>query len=97
MAETVAEKLKHAIESGDFDAANVLVKQYGEVVSREFHDCNTTEGKKAIVDQALAFLHDRLHLARVVRAHIASRFHAVTGSSCYQDSAARYTTWRVDG
>jgi hypothetical protein len=97
MAETVAEQLKHAIESGDFDTANVLVKQYGRAVSQEFHECATPEGKKAVVDQALAFLHDRLHLARVVRAHIASRLQAATGSSCYQSSTARYSTWRVDG
>ena len=92
-----AESLKSAIECGDFERALASIENYGSDVRGELKEADTREAHLAIMQESLAFLQDRLHLARVMRAHIASQLAVVSRLSSYGSSPNCQSTWNVEG
>jgi hypothetical protein len=91
-----AERLRRAIESGDFQSAPALAEEYVETVRREIEITPARE-RAALAEQACSFLEDRLHLARVMRAHIASELRVASGVASYQNAGPAGNTWEIQG
>ncbi len=97
MGDPQTEALKYAIEAGNFEEAPALVSAYGNYATGKIRAASTPEERLAVAREALDFLHDRLHLARVMRAHLAVQLACVTKLSSYAISPADEHQWVLEG
>jgi hypothetical protein len=94
---TIGERLRRALDAGNFDQALELAAAYGESVKNDLHSAATLDEKALIVDEASRFLQDRLHLARVMRSHIAAQLGIAVRTALYQDTAVPENHWQING
>ena len=79
---------------GDFDRANQLADEYGRMMASALRAAPLA-ARLAIYEQALATLNENLHLARVLRAHLATRLRANSGLFLYQRSESERHIWQM--
>jgi len=91
------EELQRAIESGSFETAMPLIEKYGEAVLSELRKAGDAKERSAIASDASAFLQDRLHLARVMRSHIAAQIGAASRIASYASVPGVINTWHIEG
>lgn len=90
-------EIQRAIESGSFEAAIPLIEQYGEAVLSALRGAGTSQQRSAIASEASAFLQDRLHLARVMRSHLAAQIGAASRNASYAGAPCVNNTWLIEG
>ncbi len=96
VSKQIGVRLRAAIESGSFETATALSKEYGEAAVQELRAATTPQGRIVIAHEAAAFLEDRLHLARVMRSHIAAQIGAASRLCCYANIPSIDQTWFVE-
>jgi hypothetical protein len=87
-----AEQLTSALKAGDFEAAERIAIEYGHSVAAEMQ----AGGDTAVLRQALDTFNDHLHLARVLRAHLAAQVHANSLAVEYQPAAPQGRHWQFE-
>jgi hypothetical protein len=92
---TVRERLREAIEAGDFITAQPLVLEYGNLVKNRLRSA-TAQERQAIFDDALETLNANLCLARLVRSHICAHLQAVTSQMQYEAIQRHLNTWSME-
>ncbi len=96
-ADKIAVGMVKALEEGNAEAALSLINAYGGDVAAQLRVATTSSERQAIADDALSFLQDRLHLARVIRAHFAARIASLSQGASYASYPEASTTWKMDG
>ncbi len=97
MAANVEQEIQRAIESGSFETAIPLIDRYGHDILSSLRNAGTSQERSAIAAEASAFLQDRLHLARVMRSHIAAKIGAASRIASYASAPCVNNTWLIDG
>jgi hypothetical protein len=97
LAKRESEQLKRAIEAGDFERAPLLAEAYVVAIRKEIEAAPNVKERAAIAEQARSFLEDRLHLARVLRAHIGAQLGAARGVAFYQNTSSEQRSWQFEG
>lgn len=92
----LAESLRRAIETGNFESALHLAEEYGRAARAEI-DAASPEKRATLAEETRAFLESRLHLARVMRAHIGTQLRQATGLASYQEAVGAGNTWTIEG
>jgi hypothetical protein len=87
-----ADPLTRALEAGDFEAAERIAIEYGKSVAARIR----AGGDIAVLREALDTLNDRLHLARVLRAHLAAQVCANSLAVEYQPAASENRHWQFE-
>lgn len=95
MASGLEIQLAQALRAGDFDAANSLAAQYGQSALTALRAAPPAE-REAVLGEALQVLNDSLHLAQVLRAHIATQWRANSGTFLYQSSDSERHLWQLE-
>jgi hypothetical protein len=93
----VEEEIQSAIESGSFEVAIPLIEQYGQALLSALRGAGTSQEGSALASEAAAFLQDRLHLARVLRSHLAAQIGAASRSASYASAPCAANTWLIQG
>ncbi|HLH01609.1 MAG TPA: hypothetical protein VKX25_02480 [Bryobacteraceae bacterium] len=96
-ADLAAERLKTAIEAVDFEHAPALAEAYGQAIREQIEATPDPRKRDSILEEARAFLEDRLHLARVLRAHVGAQYRAAAGLASYQNFANEQRSWHCEG
>jgi hypothetical protein len=99
MRERVAnldQELRLALESGDFELALPLIESYGRCAVEAVRNATTPSEQSEMLRVSMEFLQDRLHLARVMRAQIASRIAICTRVGLYQELSETSKTWQLE-
>ncbi len=96
MIEDVAAKIQQALEAGDFEAALPLIETYGQAVKDAMQTASARQ-RKTIAGASSAFLSDRLHLARVMRAQLATQWSNLSRAASYSASAHEENSWHMEG
>lgn len=89
-------QLAQALRAADFDRANRLARQYGES-ARAALQAAESGAREAIYREAVQSLDNHLHLARVLRAHLATEWRANSGTILYQSSDSERHLWQLEG
>jgi hypothetical protein len=90
-------ELRRALESGDFESALPLIREYGGFAVRGMKDAKASDEQAEIFQTSTAYLYDRLHLARVMRAQLASRIALFSRIGLYQEEASKMSnTWQLE-
>lgn len=97
MVVNVEREIQRAIESGSFETAIPLIEQYGHAVLSSLRNAGNSQERSAIATEASAFLQDRLHLARVMRSHIAAKIGAASRIASYANAPCVSNTWLIEG
>ena len=97
MANHITDLLSQAIAKGDFQAVSGLIDQYGRTVARDFQVAPNNAERTVIVNQAVAFLQDHLHMARVMRSHLHAQLKALSRTSSYSETRSSQNTWQMEG
>ncbi len=97
MVTKVEKEIQQAIESGSFEAAIPLIERYGEIILSALRHAGNSQERSAIAAEATAFLQDRLHLARVLRSHIATQIGAASRIASYACAPCVSNTWQIQG
>ena len=93
----ISEQLRRAIQAGDFASACVLIPEFRAQLSRELASASNDEDRGEKLQQALDFMSESLHLARVIRAHVAAKLRRVESLSRYQSYGPGESHWSVSG
>ena len=96
MIEALGTDIQTALASGDFEAALPLINAYGKALRFAFDSAANREEKLNLLTIASSVLQDRLHLARVMRAQLATRSLEASRLLSY-DEAGSTATWRLNG
>jgi hypothetical protein len=91
-----AGQLTRALEAGDFETAERVAIEYGESVAAQMQTSDDTAGKAVVLRQALDTLNNCLHLARVLRAHLAAEVRANSPALEYQPAASEDRHWQFE-
>jgi hypothetical protein len=97
MASDVEEELRRALASGDFGRADKLIPRYRDHLHRELIAAKSLGNRLLIIEDSRQLLQDSLHLARVMRAHIASKLRATESIDVYQHRPNSGSRWSVIG
>jgi hypothetical protein len=93
---SIEQKLQRTLEAGNFESALQLIDEYGKLIMESVRTAPTATDRLAILDEASSFVQDRLHLARVLRSHIASQITASSRLVSYGGTASVESTWQID-
>jgi hypothetical protein len=90
--------LVDALRAGDFAAVQTAAVDYGRGVCTEMQAADDPARRASICREALETLQNHLHLARVLRAHLAAQIQANAGSCLYAqpDAQADRHRWQVE-
>jgi hypothetical protein len=90
--------LSQALQIGDFAAAQTAAADYGRVVCADLEGASDPARRAAICQEALETLETHVHLARVLRAHLAAQIQANAGSCLYAqpEAQANPPRWQVE-
>ena len=80
--------LAQALQCADFVAAQCAAQEFGRGVHAEVDATADPLRRSAICQEALEMLHNHLHLARVLRAHLAAQLLANAASCLYSQPEA---------
>lgn len=97
MVAKVEQEIQRALESGRFETAIPLIEQYGQFALSSLRSAGNSQERSAIATEASAFLQDRLHLARVMRSHIAAKIGAASRIASYASTPCVNNTWHIEG
>ncbi len=97
MIEQLALELKVALESGDFETALPLIESYGKTAAQAMAEAHGSAQREEVIKRTEAFLQDRLHLARVMRAQVAAQLSAAAGLACYAQQWIDESVWSAEG
>lgn len=87
-----------ALRNADFAAAQGAVEQYGQDMRVQLLAATDPQQRAAIYQAGLETLRNHLHLARVLRAHLAAQVLSNAGSCAYaQESQATGHSWKLEG
>jgi hypothetical protein len=87
--------LAQALREGDFAAAQTAAAGYGQAVCAALQATADPARRASLYQEALETLQDHLHLARVLRAHLAAQIQANAGSCLYaQPDAPEAHRWQ---
>jgi hypothetical protein len=91
--------IAQALQIGDFAAAQTAALDYGRGVRAALESTAGSDSRAAIYHAALEALQNHLHLARVLRAHLAAQVQANAGSCLYAqpDAQADRHRWQFQG
>jgi hypothetical protein len=89
--------IQRVLESGDFEHALPLIESYGRSAIQAAQAAETFSEKSEVLRTSAAFLQDRLHLARVMRAQLAGKIALCSGLGIYQDASRLTNTWQLEG
>lgn len=91
--------LAQALKIGDFAAAQCAAEEYGRDIRAQLQTAADPDRRAAIYREGLEALRNHLHLARVLRAHLAAQAQSNAGSCVYaqQQSQADRHTWKFEG
>ena len=90
-------ELRSALESGDFESALPLIGEYGGFAIRRMKDAKASDEQAEIFQTSTAYLYERLHLARVMRAQLATRIALSSRVGLYQEEASKMSnTWQLE-
>jgi hypothetical protein len=92
----ISGRLASAIESGDFEAAQPLIAEYGNVMQAQLRAASPAD-RQRVYDRALETLNEHLRVARMARSHIYARVRQLSGQSLYTSQREHLHTWRVEG
>jgi len=99
MSDTSSESLHRAIQQalnvGDFDKTRELSAALGQAIICEARAAAPT-ARKAMLEESLSRLGEHLSMARVLRAHVASKLRDNTAISLYQESNRGGHSWHFD-
>ncbi len=96
MIEAIGSDIQTAIASGDFEAALPLISAYGKALRFAINSASDRDEKLRLITSATSVIQDRLHLARVMRAQLATRSLEASRLLSYGDIGST-ETWRMDG
>jgi hypothetical protein len=90
--------LSQALQSGDFAAAQTAATDYGREVCGALLETDEPSRRAAIHREAVEILGNHLHLARVLRAHLAAQIQANAGSCLYAQPEAQADPhrWQIE-
>lgn len=88
-------RVTSAIQSGDFEAAQPLIAEYGSAIQAKLRSASPHD-RQLIFDHALETLHEHLRLARLMRSHMHLRLRQLSGESLYNGHAQPLHTWHLD-
>jgi hypothetical protein len=94
-ADSLHEVVSRALQAGDFVAARRLSIELGTAVRLELAAARP-EDRVALFKRRIGQMQEHLHLARVLRAHVASQLQTNTAACLYQESSGRDYCWRFD-
>ena len=89
-------ELREAIQTGDFGRVSVLVPEFRRCLSCDMQSASSDEARLQKLQAALDFLEESLHLARVMRAHVAAKLRTSVSTSRYQTQAGQESRWSVN-
>ena len=92
----LAAALRAALEAGNFEGSATLARQYRSAISRDLREAASEGDRAAIAREAISFLEDRLHLARVLRAHVASRLATAFRAQTYCADPPGQNIWQLE-
>lgn len=95
MLTDIAARLAAAIQSGDFEAAQPLIAEYGAAMQAQLRSAPPQE-RQLLFDQALESLNEHLRLARSMRSHMHLRLRQLSGECLYNSQRQHLHTWRLD-
>jgi len=85
-----------AIQSGDFALFRVVMDEYSRDITARIRSEKNRAERERVYRDSLEFLEECLHLARVMRSHIAARLHVNTSTSHYRYERDGVSTWRAE-
>jgi hypothetical protein len=90
--------LAQALQTGDFPAVQAAAVEYGRGIRAQMEAADDPARRASIYHDALETLQNHLHLARVLRAHLAAQIQANAGSCLYAqpDVQADRHRWQVE-
>jgi hypothetical protein len=88
--------LRHALEQGDFEAAERLAVEYGDSVLASVRANTDPASRQAVLGNALETLNECLHLTRVLRAHLATQVRDNSAVCQYQPPEGQRRAWQFD-
>lgn len=95
--EGIGERLREAIQAGEFGRASVLIPEFRAQLSRELTFAANDEDRRQKLQTALDLMAESLHLARVIRAHIAAKLRNIESLSRYQSHDPGESRWSING
>ena len=96
MISELSGNIQLALEAGDFETALPLIERFGQAVTMAVHANSDIAQQRRMIDDAAAFLRDRLHLARVMRARLASEAASLTQSMSYTGAQPVEAIWQME-
>lgn len=94
-ADSLHEVVSRALQAGDFIAARRLSIELGAAVRLELAAARPAE-RVALYQRRIGQMQEHLHLARVLRAHVASQLQSNAAASLYQTAYGSDHSWRFD-
>ncbi len=92
----LAAQLASAVQSGNFEAAQPLIAEYGSTVQAQLRSAASAEERQRIYEHAFETLNEHLRLARLMRSHMHLRLRQLSGESLYNAHGQPLHTWRLD-
>ena len=96
MISELSGNIQLALEAGVFERALPLFERFGKAVTMVVHANSDIAQQRRMIDDAAAFLRDRLHLARVMRARLASEAASLTQSMSYTGAQPVEAIWQME-
>jgi hypothetical protein len=88
--------LAQALQSADFETVQHAAVDYGRRVRTELAAAANPGHRAEIYREALETLQNHLHLARVLRAHLAAQIQGNAGSCLYAQPEADRHRWQFE-
>lgn len=89
------QQLIAALNHKDFESASLIAKQLGKQALLDLQSAPTDEARSEIYKSSTAIISDALHLARVLRSHIASELYANSASFLYRNADLEQAHWQI--
>jgi hypothetical protein len=88
--------LAQALQGADFETVQHAAVDYGRSVRAELAAAANPRHRAEIYREALETLQNHLHLARVLRAHLAAQIQGNAGSCLYAQPEADRHRWQFE-
>jgi hypothetical protein len=89
--------LQQLLESGQFELALSALDSFSQLMLENASAARSATEQRQMLQDAQMFLEERLHLARVMRAQLASQVATTNRLIGYQDVATSESSWNLDG
>lgn len=90
----MSKDLEAALMTGDFDAVKGVALALGSQAREDLRTAPDPQSRQKVFEDAVECLTNALSLARVLRAHLASRFQDNSSRLRYQDERAETHRWQ---